>query len=400
MWFLRPTLLLPFCQFPSQPMFLVVRQALTAARPKVGLSQVELKWTSRSHYSTGVAESKVIFSGIQPTGLPHLGNYLGALQQWVKLQDEADPGTKLLFSIVDLHAITLPQNAAALQRSRKETFATLLAVGLDPKRSTIFYQSMVPQHSELMWILSCSASMGYLSRMTQWKSKLELDDSANPLETSSKAKLKLGLFSYPVLQAADILVHRASHVPVGEDQSQHLEFSRECATGFNHLYGHVLVPPQTLISPAKRVMALDKPTQKMSKSHANPKSRIHLTDTKEDIEKKIKVALTDSIEGVSYDPTQRPGVSNLLEIAFNMDDQGATSAADLAKDYEGLSLKAFKGQVADIINAKLDPIRNRYMEIEADGERQIEDAARLGAQRASESANATMRMVRMAIGMV
>ncbi|KAF2226528.1 putative tryptophanyl-tRNA synthetase [Elsinoe ampelina] len=380
-------------------MFLVARRALTAARPKVGLFQAELTWTSKSLHSTGAAKSKVIFSGIQPTGIPHLGNYLGALQQWVKLQDEADPGTKLFFSVVDLHAITLPQDAAALQRRRKETFATLLAVGLDPKRSTIFYQSMVPEHSELMWILSCNASMGYLSRMTQWKSKLELDDSADPLETSSKAKLKLGLFSYPVLQAADILVHRATHVPVGEDQSQHLEFARECATGFNHLYGQILLPPQTLISPAKRVMALDKPTQKMSKSHANPKSRIHLTDSKEDVEKKIKVALTDSIEGISYDPTKRPGVSNLLEIAFSLDDQGATSAADLAKGYAGLSLKAFKGQVAAIINAKLDPIRNRYVEIEADGGRQIEDAAQLGAQRASESANATMQMVRKAIGM-
>lgn len=343
--------------------------------------------------------NKTIFSGIQPTGIPHLGNYLGALQQWVKLQDTAEPDTKLFYSIVDLHAITVPQDASDLQRTRREAFATLLAVGLDPKRSTIFFQSMVPQHSELMWILSCSASMGYLSRMTQWKSKLELDDSANPMDQSSRARLKLGLFSYPVLQAADILVHRATHVPVGEDQSQHLEFSRECALGFNHIHGNVLVPPQTLTSPAKRVMALDRPMLKMSKSHPNPKSRIHLTDSKEEIGKKVRVALTDSVEGVTYDTTTRPGVSNLVDIAFHLDPSGASSASELAKDFSNMSLKAFKQHIAEVVNSKLEPIRERYAEIESTGGKQIEDAADIGAQRATESANATMKMVREAIGL-
>ncbi|KAF2151925.1 tryptophan-tRNA ligase [Myriangium duriaei CBS 260.36] len=349
---------------------------------------------------------KTIFSGIQPTGVPHLGNYLGALQRWVRLQDETDKNTNLLFSVVDLHAITLPQDAGALKKSRRETFATLLAIGLDPNRCSIFFQSMVPHHSELMWILSCNASMGYLSRMTQWKSKLELDDNANPLDPSTKTKLKLGLFSYPVLQAADILVHRATHVPVGEDQSQHLEFAREIAQGFNHIHGSILVPPETLISdfpplaaPAKRVMALDRPAQKMSKSHPNPKSRIQLTDTRDDITRKIRVALTDSIEGVSYDPMTRPGVSNLVDIVYHLDPTGAASPEELAKEFEGLSLKTFKGRVAEVVDGALAPIRERYGEILADGGKKVDQAAAQGAEKATQSADATMKLVREAIGL-
>ncbi|GAM88432.1 hypothetical protein ANO11243_064650 [Dothideomycetidae sp. 11243] len=342
---------------------------------------------------------KTVFSGIQPTGVPHLGNYLGALQRWVRLQDEEDENTNLLFSVVDLHAITLPQDAAALKKSRNETFATLLAIGLRPERCAMFFQSMVPHHSELMWILSCNASMGYLSRMTQWKSKLDLDDNADPLDSSSKTKLKLGLFSYPVLQAADILVHRATHVPVGEDQSQHLEFAREVALGFNHLYGHILTPPQTMISPAKRVMALDRPTLKMSKSHPNPKSRIQLTDSRDDIHKKIKVALTDSVEGVTYDPDTRPGVSNLLELLYHLSPSEVSSPAALVKDFEGMSLKALKTRVAEKVDETVAPIRDRYERIMSDGGRAVDDAAAMGAEKATASAEATMRLVREAVGL-
>ena len=202
------------------------------------------------------ASQRVIFSGIQPTGVPHLGNYLGALQQWVKLQnDSSDHDQKVIYSIVDLHAITVAQNPEYLRKCKREALATMLAIGLDPQKSTIFFQSSVPEHSELMWILSCQASMGYLSRMTQWKSKLDLAENANPLEQSSTSKLKLGLFSYPVLQAADILLYGATHVPVGHDQSQHLEFTREIATAFNHAHGKVLVPPQTLLCMSKHLQS-------------------------------------------------------------------------------------------------------------------------------------------------
>ena len=303
-----------------------------------------------------------------------------------------------MFSVVDLHAITVPSESALLKRSRRETMATLLAIGLKPERCSIFFQSAVPQHSELMWILSCNASMGYLSRMTQWKSKAGLDANANPLDPHAKSQLKLGLFSYPVLQAADILVHRATHVPVGEDQSQHLEFARDRAVGFNHTYGPVLVAPETLISPAKRVMSLDQPTQKMSKSHPNPKSRIQLTDDRATIQAKIRGALTDSIEGVTYDPERRPGVTNLLEIIHHLT-PGSESPMALAKDMENLSMRALKERAVDVVDAELAPIRERYAETMTLGGAAVDAVAAAGAEEARASAEATMKLVREAVGM-
>ncbi|KAI5208716.1 putative tryptophanyl-tRNA synthetase [Aureobasidium subglaciale] len=373
-------------------------RAVCARSAKQGVVRRPLTRLSSSEASPS---PRVIFSGIQPTGVPHLGNYLGAMQQWVKLQNEATPNTSLIYSVVDLHAITVHQDPEALRTSKREMLAALLAVGLDPQKCTIFYQSDVPAHSELMWILSCSASMGYLSRMTQWKSKLDLDENANPLDPSTKTKLKLGLFSYPVLQAADILIHRATHVPVGHDQSQHLEFARECAAGFNHLAGDkILVQPETLLSPAKRVMALDKPTNKMSKSAPNPKSRILITDSSSTISKKLRVALTDSIEGVTYDPSSRPGVSNLIEIAFNLDssNHGAASPAEYAKEFEGLSLKALKDKVAEIVDDHLMPIRSRFEEIIRGDGKILQEAAQIGAEKARKSAESTMQLVRHAVG--
>jgi tryptophanyl-tRNA synthetase len=185
---------------------------------------------------------RVVFSGIQPTGVPHL-----ALRNWETLQSEAAPTDKLLFSIVDLHAITIRQDPEQLRRYKRECLASLLAIGLDPKKSIIFEQSSCRQHAELMWILSCGASMGYLSRMTQWKSKIGVGETENALGKKAGKTLKLGLFSYPVLQAADILVHRATEVPVGEDQSQHLEFTREIASGFAALYEEVFPLPKTVL---------------------------------------------------------------------------------------------------------------------------------------------------------
>ncbi|KAF1981783.1 tryptophanyl-tRNA synthetase [Aulographum hederae CBS 113979] len=354
----------------------------------------------RNASSQAASKGRVVFSGIQPTGVPHLGNYLGALRQWRKLQDEAAPEDTLLYSIVDLHAITIRQDPAQLKRWKKEMLATMLAIGLDPHRSIIFYQSSVPAHSELMWILSCSASMGYLSRMTQWKSKMSLPDDASPLDTSSKAALKLGLFSYPVLQGADILVHSATHVPVGHDQSQHLEFARELSNGFNHIYGPILSQPTTILSPAKRIMSLKEPTLKMSKSHADPKSRILLTDSRDEISKKIKTALTDSITGVSYDPETRPGVSNLVEIVYHLNDGAAPSCEAIAKDCQDLSIKAFKEMVADCIDAKLSGIRERYYEIlNEEGGSGLRRVADMGGMNAAASAEATMEKVRDAVGL-
>ncbi|KAJ0413999.1 tryptophanyl-tRNA synthetase [Aspergillus carlsbadensis] len=336
-----------------------------------------------------------IFSGIQPTGVPHLGNYLGALREWVKLQDTAAKDVKLIFSIVDLHALTVPQERRQLSAWRKEAFATLIAVGLDPNRSTLFYQSSVHQHAELFWLLSTVASMGYLSRMTQWKSKLQLPEDANLDNADVRSNLRLGLFSYPVLQAADILVHRATHVPVGEDQRQHLEFSRYAANSFNHLYGSIFPSPEALISPAKRVMSLKEPTLKMSKSHVDGRSRIILTDSPDEIRRKVKVALTDSEAGISYDPVRRPGVSNLIEIMSHLDGK---TCHEVAQSYQSASLRALKSEVADRIGDVLAPIREKYHSLMADSAH-LDAIAEQGAQNARANAEITMDMVRTAMGL-
>jgi len=236
--------------------------------------------------------------------------------------------------------------------------------------------------------------------MTQWKSKLSLSDDASPLAESSKAKLKLGLFSYPVLQAADILIHRATHVPVGEDQSQHLEFARECVTNFNHTYGPHLVYPQTLLTPAKRIMSLSDPLQKMSKSSPNPLSRILITDPPPLIRKKILAAVTDSSNAVSYDPVHRPGVSNLLTLLSNFDEEGR-SAEELGTVFEGkgVGLKAFKELVAEAVSEGLEPVRRRYGEVIAEGDGYLEGVERRGASLARENAEETMLKVREAVGL-
>ncbi|RHZ43105.1 uncharacterized protein CDV56_100820 [Aspergillus thermomutatus] len=344
-----------------------------------------------------LATNQTIFSGIQPTGVPHLGNYLGALREWVRLQNAAKEGTRLFFSIVDLHALTVPQDASQLRNWRKETFATLIAVGLDPNRSTIFYQSAVQAHTELFWILCTIASMGYLSRMTQWKSKLQLPDNANLEDSAARSRLRLGLFSYPVLQAADILVHRATHVPVGEDQRQHLEFSRNTASSFNHVYGPIFPSPEAIISPAKRVMSLKEPTLKMSKSHADRRSRIILTDSREDIFKKINAALTDSELTITYDPVRRPGVANLIEILSHFDGR---SCDEIAMEYRSASLRALKEHLAGTLSDHLEGIREKYLSLVGDQTDYLDSIAEQGCKAARANAELTMEQVKVAIGLI
>ncbi|TDZ25020.1 Tryptophan--tRNA ligase [Colletotrichum orbiculare MAFF 240422] len=291
------------------------------------------------------------------------------------------------------------QNANTLRQWKRETLAALLAAGIDPERSTLFYQSSVSAHSELMWILSCTASMGYLSRMTQWKSKLSLSSEATVQDDRAKATLKLGLFSYPVLQAADILVHRATHVPVGDDQRQHIEFARECATNFNHVFGPHLVSPETIIAPAKRVMSLRDPTHKMSKSATDPRSRILITDSPEEIHKKVMGARTDSLDHVSYDLAKRPGVSNLLEI-LSMFDTAGIGPAGLAQNFSGTPLKEFKQAVAAGVVRGLAGIRQRYLDlVSVDKERYLSAVEAYGASKARRSAEETMTVIRETIGL-
>ncbi|KAF8427269.1 hypothetical protein EV426DRAFT_640565 [Tirmania nivea] len=341
--------------------------------------------------------SQTIFSGIQPTGVPHLGNYLGALRTWVSLQRASPPDASLVFCLVDLHALTLPQLPAQLAQWKRESLATLLAIGLDPQRCTVFEQSRVPAHAELMWLLSCGASMGMLNRMTQWKDKSKSGEDPN--EATSVPALKLGLFSYPVLQAADILVHSATHVPVGEDQAQHLELTRNLATSFNHHYGSTFPIPQTILSPAKRIMSLRHPTAKMSKSAADPKSRILLTDPPSTIQAKFASAVTDSFGGITYSPAERPGVSNLIEIYAHMNDRSdfATVAAELQD--AGLSMKGLKERVCETVVAGLEPVRREYARVA--GESGYLDAvARQGAEEARERAQRALDRAKRAMGLL
>lgn len=345
--------------------------------------------------STTSATPRIIFSGIQPTGVPHLGNYFGALRQWKRIQDSSDSEDKLLFSIVDLHAITIQQDPAQLRRWKDESLAMLLAIGLAPDRSILFHQSDVPSHERLMWILTCQASMGYLSRMTQWK-----DKTAG--EKGDSQRQKLGLFAYPVLQAADVLVHGTTHVPVGSDQAQHLEFAREIAIGFNHIYGNgetILTPPETIISPAARVKSLTDPMSKMSKSSPNANSKILLTDSSQEVEKKIKAALTDSEAGITYDPDSRPGVSNLLDLLYHAKyEYSSVTQQELAKDFESHSLRALKEAVAQAINDSIQPIRESYFQT-IENKELLDEVARTGARRASENTLDTMTRVRKSLGL-
>lgn len=342
---------------------------------------------------------RIVFSGIQPTGVPHLGNYLGALRPWVELQWQSGKRDRCNFCVVDLHALTVRQDAELLSRWRLESFASLLAVGLRPDKSTIFFQSDVPGHTELMWLLSTAASTGYLSRMTQWKSKLNLPDSASMEDEASRAELKLGLFSYPVLQAADILLYNTTHVPIGADQVQHLEFTRSLANSFNSIFeGKKLFSlPQAIISPAKRIMSLKNPTKKMSKSDQDPSSRILITDHPDAIHAKIKGAVTDSEDGVFYDPIKRPGISNLINILKHTSLIHEEST-EIAKQYQDMSKKAFKELVADSVITSLTGIREKYETI-LSHPRLVRDAATAGREEARTKAGLKLAKVRSAMGL-
>ncbi|MBV8938427.1 MAG: tryptophan--tRNA ligase, partial [Alphaproteobacteria bacterium] len=287
---------------------------------------------------------ELVFSGVQPTGNLHLGNYLGAIRHWVALQN----AYRCMFCIVDLHAITVPQDPASLRRHTLETAAAYIACGVDPQKSIIFPQSAVSGHAELAWILSCLTPLGWLNRMTQFKEKAGKDRENAPL----------GLYSYPVLMAADILLYKATHVPVGEDQKQHLELTRDIAGAFNRRYGQEFFPlPEPLIlGEAARVMSLRDGTKKMSKSDASDYSRIHLTDSADEIAQKIKKAKSDMTEGMSYDPALRPEASNLLVLYAAFTGRAVKeAAAECASD----SFSAFKKKLIDAAVAHLEPIRRR-----------------------------------------
>lgn len=319
-----------------------------------------------------------VFSGVQPTGNMHIGNYLGAFRNWVKLQEQYDA----IYCVVDLHALASPADPQVLHQNRLDAARVLLAVGIDPDRSLFYLQSQVPQHAELQWILSTMMPMGVLNRMTQFKEKSE-SGGAN-----------LGLYAYPVLMAADILLHRADLVPVGDDQRQHLEMTRDLAERFNNRFGDVFPVPDALIpETSARVMSLVDPTKKMSKSEENQKSRILIIDSPDDIRKKIKSAVTDSDPDVRHDWDAKPGVSNLLEI---MADCTGRTIDDLVAEFGSGGYGRFKEAVAEAVVTELAPVRARYRDLE------LADVARLmqrGALDARTQAEGYQQEVRRAIGL-
>lgn len=369
---------------------------------------------SESGSTSKQAKGKVIFSGIQPTGIPHLGNYLGALRNWTDLQDSAAPNESLYFSIVGYHALTMPQDPAKLRAERTEMMATLLAIGLDPHRSTIFHQDHVSEHTELAWILNCIAPFGRLARMTTWKSKLATARHGSESEQIAvdDKDLSLGLFAYPVLQAADILLYKATHVPVGEDQVQHLELSRSLADLFNRRFKkrNFFPLPAHIVTPTKRILSLRDPASKMSKSAPDVNSRILVTDTPDQVSSKIRKAVTDSTSTLSYEPQDRPGVSNLLLLLSTLEGrlsgtQNEEDPAETAKrlnaaiEAKGASPGPYlKATLTEAIVETLRPIQSELHRLRKDAGylQRMED---VGSAKAKHIARTTMSEVKKLVGL-
>ena len=325
----------------------------------------------------------LVFSGVKPTGRPHLGNYLGALKHWVDIQKNH----RCLFCIVDLHAITVPQDPKELRELTLEVAATYLAIGIDPKRSLMYVQSEVPQHAELSWILGTLAKMGELERMTQFKDKSQ---------KGGAERAGLGLFAYPVLMAADILLYDTSAVPVGEDQLQHLELSRVLARRFNQQFGDTFVIPQALIQKhGARIMSLQDPMKKMSKSDESLSGTIMLDDGPDAIRKKIMRAVTDTGGGVTYDPDKKPAVANLMVIYHHLTGK---SFKEIESMYAGKGYGDFKKDLAEIVVEHLAPIRAKLEEYR-NNPKELNTILDAGRDKAMAMAEEKMEVVRNRLGL-
>jgi tryptophanyl-tRNA synthetase len=324
-----------------------------------------------------------VLSGIQPTADSfHLGNYLGAVRQWVALQDTHDA----FYCVVDLHAITVPQDPAALRRRTRVAAAQLFAAGLDPARCTVFVQSHVPEHTELAWVLSCLTGFGEASRMVQFK-----DKSAR----GGADQASVGLFTYPILQAADILLYQTDQVPVGEDQRQHLELTRDLAQRFNRRFGPAfVVPGPFIVADVARIADLADPSIKMSKSASSPQGIIDVLEDPASIRKKIGRAVTDTGAEVRADEEAKPGVTNLLRIYSAL---SGTPVSGLEQQYAGSGYGAFKKDLAEVVAGALAPVRERTAELLAD-EAGLDKLLAAGAARAREVASGTMASVRELTG--
>lgn len=329
--------------------------------------------------------TKTIFSGIQPSGTPTIGNYIGAMRQFIPLQEEFN----CFYCIVDEHAITVPQDRLQLRKQTKSLAALYLAIGLDPEKATVFIQSEVSAHAEAAWIVQCNTTIGELERMTQFK-----DKSAK----NGKAGVSAGLLTYPPLMVADIILYQADLVPVGEDQKQHLELTRDFVERFNNRYGNnnaILTLPEVHTPEAGgRIMSLQDPTKKMSKSDENQKGFISMLDEPKVIRKKIKSAVTDSSGVIEYDKENKPGVSNLLTIYSSFTNE---SIDTIVKRYEGVGYGQFKEDLSEAVVAVLEPIQQRHDELLASEE--LDLILDKGAEEARLVANKTLRKMKNAVGL-
>lgn len=320
-----------------------------------------------------------VLSGIQPSGQLTLGNYIGAIQNFVKLQETHE----CFFMVVDLHAITVPQEPAALREQTESVAALFIAAGIDPAKASVFAQSHVAPHAELGWLFTTLAYMGELERMTQFKDK-----------SSGKDSVGAGLFVYPTLMAADILLYNADLVPVGDDQKQHLELTRDLAHRFNQRYGDMFTVPEPYIPKVgARIMSLDDASKKMSKSNPNPASYIALLDTPDVIRKKLSRATTDSGREVKFNPAEKPEVSNLMSIYSHCADM---TLDEIEARYDGQGYGAFKKDLAEAVVSKLEPLQKRYAEIRSTGE--IHDILKQGAENVSVIAHQTLREAKERMG--
>ncbi|WP_423801502.1 tryptophan--tRNA ligase [Neobacillus sp. SAB-20_R2A] len=323
---------------------------------------------------------KTIFSGIQPSGTITLGNYIGALKQFVELQNEYN----CYFCIVDQHAITVPQDPATLRKNIRSLAALYIAVGIDPEKATLFIQSEVPAHAQAGWLMQCVSYIGELERMTQFKDK-----------SAGKEAVSASLLTYPPLMAADILLYNADLVPVGEDQKQHLELTRDLAERFNKKYREILTIPEVRIPEVgARIMSLQDPTKKMSKSDPNQKAFLALLDDPKQIEKKIKSAVTDSEGIVKYDKENKPGISNLLSIYTIL---GNKPIAELEEMYHGKGYGDFKGDLANVVINAFKPIQDKYYQLMESNE--LDEILDLGAEKANKIASLTLKKMENAMGL-
>lgn len=339
-----------------------------------------------------------IFSLIQPTGRIHIGNYLGAVRNWKEIANKSPEGVQCIFGTADLHSLTQMLKAKELSENRLNTIASLISAGVDPEKCILFHQSSVSEHSELYWILTCLTSMGSLNRMTQWKLKAHVEEQLDIYNDLVMGKTKAGILLYPVLQAADVLLYNSTHVPVGDDQSQHLELCRGVASTFNHTYGNFFTLPKTILTPTKKILSLRNPEKKMSKSDKDLNSAIYMTDDADTIARKMRKAVTDSIQGpITFDPVNRGGVSNLINIVAGILDK---SIEETVAEMQWItSHKQLKDYVTEVIVEEFKDKRMSYEKLLSD-KAYLSQICDKGTHAAKEIAQKNLAQIKVLTGLL